>query len=68
MLSELFTYAPTVTAEFHLSLPQDLITSLRLLQAVDAFEGLSEWVYQTAATLPDKVKRLARFLLSILPP
>jgi len=50
---ELLTYAPTVTAEFHLSLPQDLITSLRLLQAVDAFEGLSEWVYQTAAVLPD---------------
>jgi DNA-binding transcriptional ArsR family regulator len=53
LLPELYTYAPTVTAEFHLSLPQDLVTSLRLLQAVDAFEGMSEWVYQTAATLPD---------------
>jgi DNA-binding transcriptional ArsR family regulator len=53
MYPDLLTYAPTVTAEFHLSLPQDLITSLRLLQAVDAFEGLSEWVYQTAAALPD---------------
>lgn len=52
-LPELLTYAPTVTAGFHLSLPQDVITSLRLLQAVDNFEGLSEWVYQTAATLPD---------------
>jgi DNA-binding transcriptional ArsR family regulator len=52
MYPELFTYAPTVAAEFYLSLPQDLITSLRLLQAVDAFEGLSEWVYQTAAILP----------------
>jgi DNA-binding transcriptional ArsR family regulator len=45
-----------VQAEFHLSLPQDLITSLRLLQAADAFEGLSEWVYQTAAILPDDFK------------
>jgi DNA-binding transcriptional ArsR family regulator len=53
MFPELLTYAPVVTAEFHLSLPQDLITSLRLLQAVDAFEGLSEWAYQTAAALPD---------------
>ncbi len=53
MYPDLLTYAPAVTAEFHLSLPQDLITSLRLLQAVDAFEGLSEWVYQTAVTLPD---------------
>jgi len=53
MFPELLTYAPTVTAEFHLSLPQDLITSLRLLQAVDAFEGMSEWVYQTAASLPE---------------
>jgi DNA-binding transcriptional ArsR family regulator len=53
MYPELLTYAPTVRAEFHLSLPQDLITSLRLLQAVDGFEGLSEWVYQTAAALPD---------------
>jgi len=52
MFPDLLTYAPTVTAEFHLSLPQDLLTSLRLLQAVDAFEGLSEWVYHTAATLP----------------
>lgn len=54
MLPELLTYAPTVTAEFHVSLPQDLITSLRLLQAVDAFEGLSEWVYQTAGILPNE--------------
>jgi DNA-binding transcriptional ArsR family regulator len=53
MYPDLLTYAPAVTAEFHLSLPQDLITSLRLLQAVDAFEGLSEWVYQTAAAVPD---------------
>jgi DNA-binding transcriptional ArsR family regulator len=53
MYPDLLTYAPAVTSEFHLSLPLDLITSLRLLQAVDAFEGLSEWVYQTAATLPD---------------
>lgn len=53
MYPDLLTYAPAVTAEFHLSLPLDLITSLRLLQAVDAFEGLSEWVYQTAAGLPD---------------
>ena len=53
MYPELLTYAPTVRAEFHLSLPQDLITSLRLLQAVDTFEGLSEWVYQTAASLPN---------------
>jgi DNA-binding transcriptional ArsR family regulator len=53
MYPELLTYARVVEAEFHLSLPQDLITSIRLLQAVDAFEGLSEWVYQTAATLPD---------------
>jgi DNA-binding transcriptional ArsR family regulator len=53
MYPDLLTYAPAVTAEFHLSLPQDLLTTLRLLQAVDAFEGLSEWVYQTAATLPD---------------
>ena len=53
MYPDLLTYAPAVTAEFHLSLPQDLITTLRLLQAVDAFEGLSEWVYQTAAALPD---------------
>ncbi len=56
MFPDLLTYAPTVQAEFHLSLPQDLITSLRLLQAVDAFEGLSEWVYQTAAILPDDFK------------
>jgi DNA-binding transcriptional ArsR family regulator len=53
MFPDLLTYAPVVTAQFHLSLPQDLITSLRLLQAVDAFEGMSEWVYQTAAALPD---------------
>lgn len=53
MYPELLTYAPSIEAEFFLSLPQDLITSLRLLQAVDAFEGLSEWVYQTAAALPD---------------
>lgn len=52
MFPDLLTYAPTVRAEFHLSLPQDVITSLHLLQAVDVFEGLSEWVYQTAATLP----------------
>jgi DNA-binding transcriptional ArsR family regulator len=53
MLPDLLTYAPTVTAEFHLSLAEDLITSLRLLRAVQNFEGLSEWVYQTAAALPD---------------
>ncbi len=52
MLPDLITYAPTIVAEFHLSLPQDLITSLFLLRAVKAFEGLSEWVYQTAALLP----------------
>lgn len=53
MFPDLLTYAPTVRAEFHLSLPQDLLTSLHLLQAVDNFEGLSEWVYQTAAALPN---------------
>jgi DNA-binding transcriptional ArsR family regulator len=53
MFPDLLTYAPTVEAEFHLSLPQDLITSLLLLRVVDAFEGLSEWAYQTAAALPD---------------
>jgi DNA-binding transcriptional ArsR family regulator len=53
MLPDLLTYAPTVTAEFHLSLAEDVIISLRLLRAVEDFEGLSEWVYQTAATLPD---------------
>jgi DNA-binding transcriptional ArsR family regulator len=53
MFPDLLTYAPMVRAEFHLSLPQDMITSLHLLQAVDTFEGLSEWVYQTAATMPD---------------
>lgn len=53
MFPDLLAYAPTVRAEFHLSLPQDLVTSLHLLQAVDNFEGLSEWVYQTAAALPD---------------
>jgi DNA-binding transcriptional ArsR family regulator len=52
MFPDLLTYAPAVTAEFHLSLPQDLVTSLHLLRLVDAFEGLSEWVYQTAAALP----------------
>jgi DNA-binding transcriptional ArsR family regulator len=53
MYPDLLTYAPAITTEFHLSLPQDLITTLRLLQAVEAFEGLSEWIYQTAAALPD---------------
>lgn len=53
MFPDLLTYAPTVTAEFHLSLPQDLITSLHLLQLVDDCEGLSDWVYQIAAALPE---------------
>ena len=52
ILPDLLTYAPTIVAEFHLSLPQDLTTSLFLLRSVEAFEGLSEWVYQTAAALP----------------
>jgi DNA-binding transcriptional ArsR family regulator len=56
MFPDLLTYAPTVRAEFHLSLPQDLITSLFLLRVVDAFEGLSEWVYQTAAALPGDLR------------
>jgi DNA-binding transcriptional ArsR family regulator len=51
MYPDLLTYAPTVAAEFHLSLPEDLITSLRLLLGVDTYEGLSEWVYQTAASM-----------------
>jgi len=60
MYPDLLTYAPTVTAEFHLSLPEDLITSLRLLLGVDTYEGLSEWVYQTAAAMPsDFVEELA---------
>lgn len=59
MFPDLLTYAPRVQAEFHFSLPQDVITSLRLLQAVDSFEGLSEWVYQTAAILtPDFLAEL----------
>ncbi len=56
MFPDLLAYAPAVRAEFHRSLPQDMITSLHLLQAVDVFEGLSEWVYQTAATLPDDLR------------
>ncbi len=62
MFPDLLTYAPAVRAEFHLSLPQDMITSLHLLQAVDVFEGLSEWVYQTAATLPDDLSGELRLL------
>ncbi len=52
MFPDLLSYAPTVQAEFHLSLPQDLLTSLHLLRVVDDFEGMSEWIYQTAALLP----------------
>ena len=60
MHPDLLTYAPTVTAEFRLSLPEDLITSVRLLLGVDTYEGLSEWVYQTAAVMPnDFVEELA---------
>jgi DNA-binding transcriptional ArsR family regulator len=62
MFPDLLTYAPAVRAEFHLSLPQDMITSLHLLQAVDVFEGLSEWVYQTAAALPNDLKSEFRLL------
>ncbi len=56
MFPDLLTYAPALTAEFHLSLPQDLMTSLSLLRLADSFEGLSDWVYRTAAALPDDFK------------
>lgn len=56
MFPDLLTCAPAITAEFHVSFPQDLVTSLSLLCLVDAFEGLSDWVYRTAAALSDEFK------------
>jgi hypothetical protein len=48
---ELVAVSPQTEIEFEASLPQNLLTVALLLRAAGRYEGLSEWVVQTAAGL-----------------
>jgi DNA-binding transcriptional ArsR family regulator len=52
---ELVSASPRIEIEFEASLPHNLLTVALLLQVAGRFEGLSEWVVQTAAALPADV-------------
>ncbi len=51
MLPDLIEAAPTLGVTFSFSLPHDLFTTLNLVVKSPWREGLSEWVYETAAAL-----------------
>ncbi len=60
MLPDLIEARPTLAVEFSFSLPHDLFTTLNLVVKSSWREGLSEWVYETAAALShDKRVELA---------
>ena len=49
MLPDLISAPPRLGVEFEFSLPHDLFTTMSLIVKSPWREGLSEWVYETAA-------------------